>query len=282
MNLRDRIRFMAETEGAGGGDSAAAAAAAKPGAEGGDGGGKLATSWRETLPEDLRADKRFEKFGDIGALAKSFVELDTWRGKAIVPPGKDATPEERAKFYERLGRPKDAKGYKIDFGEGVEIKDQAAFEQYLAVFHAAGLTDAQAGELARFEAGRVKALHEKRKADLAALDQEWGDKKAANAEKVKRVRMALGMKAEDVQALGAEIGSTAAVVRLLLKLSDHLVEDTSVGDKHRDTGGETPEAIQKQIDELQTSKDYLNKDPATHAKVRALYKKLFPSQQAAA
>lgn len=290
----DRILMLraAEAEGAGGaadgGGQAGATAGGAAGADGGAGGqagAKAAANWRDALPEDIRGDKRFEKYADLGALAKGFKELDEFRGRAIVPPGKDATPEERAKFYDRLGRPKTHKDYKIDLGEGFEIRDQAALDTYLEAFHGAGLTGEQANALARFEASRVKAAMEARgkalKADWDALDTEWGDKKAGNLEVAKRAAGALGLKKADIEALGNASGSHAQVVRLLHKIGLSLAEDTSVGSKDRDSGGETPAAIQKQIDELMVSKEYRANDPAAHEKVRGLFLKLYPAQAAA-
>jgi len=68
----------------------------------------IAREWMKALPEPLRASKSLAKFADgthIENLAKSYIELEGKLGRSIEVPGKDATDEERARYYTRIGRP---------------------------------------------------------------------------------------------------------------------------------------------------------------------------------
>jgi hypothetical protein len=72
-------------------------------------------SWRDTLPDDLKADKSLETFKDVPSLAKSYVETKKLVGakQGLTVPGKDATPEQRAEFYKALGVPDKPELYEV-------------------------------------------------------------------------------------------------------------------------------------------------------------------------
>lgn len=116
-------------------------------------------AWMSQLPEDIRNDadamKQLGKFAKIGDLAKSYSELESKLGRSIVQPGKEASSEEVESFWQKLGKPKDAKSY------GIEDADS---DSYKAIAYAHNLTDAQAKGLWKSlkEAGiaKVKEMQE--------------------------------------------------------------------------------------------------------------------------
>jgi hypothetical protein len=238
-------------------------------------------NWREALPAELRGERALEKFADVPALAKSFLELDRFRGRAVVPPGKDATPEDRARFYERMGRPKEAKDYRLEM-EGVEVQDPAVLEQYLATFHEMGLTDAQVSALSRFEAGRVRAAGEARARAVAeqwtSLEAEWGGERDAQLGHARRAASALGLEREELDRIADASGNPLGLMRALVKLGRGFAEDQAPGRVARD-GGEGADAIQKRIDALQSGRLYQTQDAQTHREVQALYRKLYPAEE---
>ena len=113
-------------------------------------------------------------------------------------PGKDATPEEWAAFYNQLGRPETPDAYQIPVPEG----DDGAFAVEVApMLHEAGLTQkqidilapkwnefvaAKTAEAAKAEESRLAALHSKNTAEAAELKNEWGQKHDANMEFARR------------------------------------------------------------------------------------------------
>ena len=110
--------------GSGGGSASAAGsggAGAGSGAAGGQGGmgtgaAGTQTSWRDTLPDDLKSDATLNKYSDIPNLAKAHIELQKLIGqKGIIKPGKEASPEQIKAFREALGIPSDPSKY--DMGE---------------------------------------------------------------------------------------------------------------------------------------------------------------------
>ena len=102
--------------GAGSGGTGAGSGAA--GGQGGMGTGAAGTqtSWRDTLPDDLKSDATLNKYSDIPNLAKAHIELQKLIGqKGIIKPGKEASPEQIKAFREALGIPSDPSKY--DMGE---------------------------------------------------------------------------------------------------------------------------------------------------------------------
>ena len=92
-------------------------------------------AWTQQLPEDLRNDadfmKQMGKFQKIGELSKAYSELEKKLGNSIVQPGENASNEEIAAFYERLGKPKTADGYSFSKDENAKTFLELAFNNNL-------------------------------------------------------------------------------------------------------------------------------------------------------
>jgi len=159
--------------------------------EGGNtpGKGPVKREWIDRLPEPLRAHKTLEKFADgddlIANLAKSYVELEGKLGKSIMVPDKDATPEERAKYFARLGRPETPEKYQIEAGtldaqfEGIlraKAHEKGISQEHLSTFVEATV---EAVKQARVKADEAAKAAEKSRAatleaGLAQLKTEFG------------------------------------------------------------------------------------------------------------
>lgn len=150
-----------------------------------------AKSWKEEfLPEDLRAEKSLADYKDdpkegIASLAKSFVNLQKHMGNAISIPGEDASEEDVAKFYGKLGRPEapDKYDYKKpeDLPEVTGWNDEAFNKAREAMF-AMGYTQKQfegAMDLYHTMARNSwieseAAKDQERKNTYTQLKKEWG------------------------------------------------------------------------------------------------------------
>lgn len=109
-------------------------------------------SWRALLPQELRDSENLKKFRNVAGLAKSYDELSRRMSTAVQIPGDGATPEELGRFFDRLGRPKDASGYvyeDTDLPEGVSIDGEFA-RRLREMAHANGFTPAQFKALVGF------------------------------------------------------------------------------------------------------------------------------------
>ncbi len=96
--------------------------------------------WMRGLSEPLQKSARLSKFDNVDALAKSYTELESELGKRVRIPSQDASSEEWAKYYERVGRPKTPDEYAIDRGK----TDDALVREFKAKAHEKGLTIEQA------------------------------------------------------------------------------------------------------------------------------------------
>lgn len=115
--------------------------------------------------------------------------------KGVIPPGPNATPEEKSAFFKALGRPDTPEGYGLKMPEKIGDKpfpkelwnDQQA-AGFAKVAHSLGLTPAQTQALVEFDAARSLTAHEgttaatqqAQQAAVTALKAEWGADYAKN------------------------------------------------------------------------------------------------------
>lgn len=192
------------------GDATAGGAAAETGTQNaGDGGAGDSSGSADAgagtafaaLDEDTRGWLQTKGLGDVQSLAKSARESEKLLGGMVKLPGKDATPEEREAFLNKLGRPEKVDGYQFtppkDMPEGLPYDGDRA-KAFAGVAHKLGITQEQAAGLHDwFMADSVNAFAGMGEAQKAAMQQrgvaeteklvkEWGpldgDQARANIE----------------------------------------------------------------------------------------------------
>jgi hypothetical protein len=108
--------------------------------------------WRSQLPDDIKNEATLSKFTDLGAFAKSYVNLERMLGAEKIPRPKgdfDPTSTEWQMYLDAGGRPKTADEYKFEeakLPEGVEYDSQLE-GKFKSVAHMAGLNNKQAAML---------------------------------------------------------------------------------------------------------------------------------------
>lgn len=124
-----------------GGDTAAATSGS---------GGAVNDSWAGLLTDEGNR-KTVEAKGWLtkgpDAVVSGYRELESKLGKAIVPPGDDAKPEDWNAFYGKLGRPETADKYEFKLPDGLPENfpyDGKSAEKYKVWAHEAGLPPKQA------------------------------------------------------------------------------------------------------------------------------------------
>ena len=117
-----------EGEGASGG----AGKQAEGSQEGKDEGTAAEGDWRSTLQSDEA--RAFAKTSpDVAHLVDRGVAMHKKLSTAIVPPGKDAQPEEVAAYHKRIGVPETAEGYSFQVLEGHEPTEaDLGFQTHMA------------------------------------------------------------------------------------------------------------------------------------------------------
>lgn len=165
-------------------------------------------NFRKALPEDIRGEKMFDSFKTdeegVKDFANSFISAQRLVGKKKeeLIPGENATDEERAQFYELMGRPTNAEGYGLTEEVMKEAFPAEANMEYISRFagvaHNLGLSQDQVEGLLAWQAEEVEQsatqIANAKASTVNELTSVWG----GAAER----HIALGQRA--VKALGGE------------------------------------------------------------------------------
>jgi hypothetical protein len=119
-------------------------------------------------------------------VVSSYRELESRLGKALVPPGDDAKPEDWTAFYAKLGRPEKPEAYEFKLPEGLPENfpyDGKSAVEFKTWAHEAGLTPRQAQAVHDKYVGHTAAtLQQHAEATAKAIEEahgtlvkEWGD-----------------------------------------------------------------------------------------------------------
>lgn len=146
--------------------------------------------------------------------------------EALTMPGKDATPEQWAEFYGKIGRPETPDAYELPLPEG----DDGAFAKEMApILHKHGITAEQAKGLAgdwnamvaaqqqqaqAAEQQAAQAAHVQNTAEATALKAEWGQQFDTNMHHAKQAVQQFLPKdkaAETISALESKLGYKATI-----------------------------------------------------------------------
>lgn len=230
-------------------------------------GAVIPQDYRETLPEDIKGHAVFEKYGNIEDAMRGLVNAQELIGKkeivqGIVPPGEDATDEQKAAFRKEInaiiGVPKDAGEYTLGgekLPEDMSEFAQAAHELNMSNEQFEGVTrvltelDRRAEE--QFTAQRVE--HEK--ANLDALRGAWGGEYDQNMAVANKALEAYGTDALfdvlDRYGLTTEPG----IIEHFHKLGAQLEEG---GLKAGDTSATQPQSDDARLKELMATEQFAN------------------------
>ncbi len=269
-------------------------AAGQLGAGAGTGNG---TATPPTFGADLTGDdktwfdaKGFKTMPDV---ARSYRELEKLIGvkdTLLQVPVSDK-PEEWAGVYDRLGRPKDPTGYKIDLPEGA---DRTFADTAAKWFHEAGLSERQAAPLVKQWNAHVEAQTKAAEAAQAeqlaregeALKASWGAKFDENLTSARKAANALGMTAEQVESLEKSSGFAQTMQFFARLHGDYGIgkEGGLIGVK---SGGSTAGSVQEaqaEITKLMTDGDFQKKiadgDKLALERWSTLHRRAYPAQAA--
>lgn len=219
--------------------------------------------------------ERLAKFGQTNDLAKAYVDLETKFSSQnrIEIPTQDSTDEDRAAFWNKLGRPEAADAYTIppipdDFA--VKERPEEQLQGFLKMAHEEGFSDKQAARAVEWWTGTTNQMHldtleGMRTAAIeteALLKKEWADAYDQRVGMAKDAITTFDLRTETIpegefrQAL-IESGMTndPRVIRYLAAVGRNLAEDVF----HR--GGTGPITIENSPKEAQDKLAALRKDP---------------------
>ena len=141
------------------------------------------TTWKDSISETYRNDPNIEKFTEIDALAKSYINATKMIGQdKLVIPTNNSTEEHWDEVYTKLGRPESADKYSLDAKSEVVNLDENAIKQFAEQSHKLGLNNKQAQGILEFYKNNMEGTAQQSKIDTETaqvqaeqqLRQEWG------------------------------------------------------------------------------------------------------------
>lgn len=174
--------------------------------------------------------------------------------------------------YEKLGRPKDATGYQIEFPEGTDPALAASAKEW---FFKAGLNPTQAAAVAAGYQEAERALVERVQAEhrqgIEALRTEWGADFEHRVQIARSACGAAGMSQEDVAALESAMGPARAA-KVLEFFGRNYVEGEPPGPgaaRLKGFGQMTPVSAQQKMTALRNDPNFMQRYDSNDPKVRA-------------
>jgi hypothetical protein len=220
--------------------------------------------WIKHIPsEHVKTAGKYKTLGDfLKGNAELVRKLDT----ALFRPGRDASEEEWARFYGKLGRPTAPGGYSAPDFEGVSFGDEET-TAFFEIAHQTGLTQPQVEALMTWQAdnlkrtrAQVESAHTKAH---KALSDEWGGEAAGNYETVRRTALAAFGGEAGLRDIGLDPGDPkswpAPVVSAMLRHAPSFAESPFHHRGARDVGRSSEELIEER-DALMSSADYWESD----------------------
>ncbi len=189
-----------------------------------------------TTSKEQGATKILGKFEDQGALEKAYTEIESRMGSMVHVPGEDASTDDRAKFFRKIGRPESSEGYELSKSDIPGGSDEDA-KLFRSAVHEIGLTKAQAESFWKWsnETGKARIaafVHEAkiaRDTQQKTLRAEWGDNYDGNAQLAGKVATRFGgTEFLDIMRQ-TRLGDNPIVMKTLAAIGAVLTEDVLEG-----------------------------------------------------
>ena len=259
-------------DGGGAGDAGGGDAGGAGDAGGGAGGGD---HWMTGMPDgsfNERDANVLKRFGDVGALAKGYLNAFNLVGRDKIPM--PTNEDEWKEVYDRLGRPEGADGYTLTVGDDLpaEFKETMSknMDWFKGAAHELGLNTTQASALydkyTRFVYGQAQNQNEAIKQEMDSardtLKTELGDAYDGKMTLANRAISEVG--GEELIGLFERtgMGRNPVVVKAFIKLGEMMGEEMGL-----DSGGDNRESnsdLDGQIADIQADPAYLDKAAPQH------------------
>ena len=236
------------------------------------------TSWKDSISEDFRNDPNIEKFTEIDALAKSYINATKMIGQdKLVIPNNNSTEDQWNEVYEKLGRPESADKYSLDAKSEVVNFDDTAIKSFAEQSHKLGLNNKQAQGILEFYKNNMEGTAQQSKIDTETaqaqaeqeLRQEWGRdfegkvKQAGALAKANINPEVLDMTLSN----GTRLGDHPEIIKGFAKIANMMSEDKIVATESENVDTKTD--IESEISALtnDTNGPYWNKNHPDHDKM---------------
>ena len=236
------------------------------------------SSWKDSISEAYRNDPNIEKFTEIDALAKSYINATKMIGQdKVVIPTNNSTEEHWDDVYAKLGRPESADKYTLDAKSEVVNFDETAIKSFAEQSHKLGLNNKQAQGILEFYKNNMEGTAQQSKIDTETaqaqaeqqLRQEWGRdfegkvKQAGALAKANINPEVLDMTLQN----GTRLGDHPEIIKGFAKIANMMSEDKIVATESENAN--TSKDIEAEISALSNDKNgpYWNRNHPDHDKV---------------
>ena len=238
----------------------------------------VAKTWKEAISEEFRNDPNIEKFTEIDALAKSYINATQMIGKdKVAVPNKNSTDDQWNEVYDKLGRPESADKYTLNAKSEVVPIDETAIKQFAENAHQLGLNNKQAQGILEFYKNNMEGMAQQSKVDTETaqvqseqqLRQEWGRDFESNVKKAGALAKAnMNPEILDMQLKnGMRLGDHPEVIKGFAKIAGMMSEDKIVSTESENVSSNTD--VETEISEIMNNKDgpYWNRSHPDHDKM---------------
>ena len=236
------------------------------------------SSWKDSISEEFRKDPSIEKFTEIDALAKSYINATRMIGQdKIVIPTKNSTQETWDEAYEKLGRPESPDKYNLKVESDVVNMDENAIKSFAEQSHKLGLNNKQAEGILDFYKNNMEGSAQQAKIDTETaqaqseqeLRSEWGrdfDAKVQQAGAIAKANInpeVLDMTLSN----GIRLGDHPEVIKGFAKIAGMMSEDKIVSTESENVNSVAD--IESEISAITNDTDgpYWNKQHPDHDKM---------------
>ena len=236
------------------------------------------STWKDSISEVYRNDPNIEKFTEIDALAKSYINATRMIGQdKMIVPNKNFTEDQWEEAYIKMGRPESFDKYTLDTKSDVVPLDEQAIKNFQEQSFKLGLNNEQANGILNFYKNNMEAADKQAKVDAETtqaqaqqlLRQEWGREYDTNINKAKSLANAnLAPEVLELQLSdGSRLGDNVDVIKGFAKIANMLSEDKILSTESENM--DKSEDIQTEIDQIMNDKNgpYWNKSHPNHDKV---------------
>ena len=236
------------------------------------------STWKDTISEVYRNDPNIEKFTEIDALAKSYINATKMIGQdKVVIPTNNSTEEHWDEVYSKLGRPESADKYTLDAKSEVVNFDEAAIKSFAEQSHKLGLNNKQAQGILEFYKNNMEGTAQQSKIDTETaqaqaeqqLRQEWGRdfegkvKQAGALAKANINPEVLDMTLQN----GTRLGDHPEIIKGFAKIAGMMQEDKIVATESENA--QSVNNIEEEISSIVNDRNgpYWNKGHPDHDKM---------------
>jgi len=235
-------------------------------------------SWKDSISEDFRNDPSIEKFTEIDALAKSYINATKMIGQdKLVIPTNNSTEDQWNEVYSKLGRPESADKYSLDAKSEIVEMDEGAIKSFAEQSHKLGLNNKQAQGILEYYKNNMEGTAQQSRIDTETaqtqaeqqLRQEWGRdfegkvKQAGALAKANIDPEVLDMTLSN----GTRLGDHPDIIKGFAKIAGMMSEDKILSTESENVN--TTKDIESEISTIMNDKNgpYWNRQHPDHDKM---------------